>query len=283
MTTTRAVGPRFTGRIALVSGAARGQGRNHCVRLAAEGADIIAFDVAGPVPGQGTPVATPEDLAETVRLVEGLGRRIVAGVADVRDADAVADLVDRGADELGGLDVVVANAGISGIPGPVAQTTPADWAAVIDTNLSGTFHTVRPAIPHLVARGGGAIVIASSSIGLRSVPNMAAYGATKAGLTGLMRTLALELAEHSIRVNTVNPTTVDTPMVRNPVGYRLFRPDLEDPTEADVLPVLRTLNALPTPWVESDDVSNAVLFLASEECRYVTGIAMPIDAGYAVR
>jgi SDR family mycofactocin-dependent oxidoreductase len=274
---------RFAGKIALVSGAARGQGRNHAVRLAAEGADIIAFDIAGPIPGQGTPEATPEDLAETVRLVEKLDRRIVVGTADVRDPDAVADLVDRGVHELGGLDVVVANAGISGIPGPVAQMTPANWSAVIDINLSGTFHTLRPAIPHLVVRGGGAIVIASSSIGLKSVPNMAAYGATKAGLTGLMRTLALELAEHSIRVNTVNPTTVATPMVLNPISYRLFRPDLEDPTEADVLPVFRTLNALPTPWVESDDVSNAVLFLASEECRYVTGIAMPIDAGYAVK
>lgn len=274
---------RFTGKIALVSGAARGQGRNHAVRLAAEGADVIAFDIAGPVPGQGTPVASREDLDETVRQVEKLDRRIVADVADVRDADAVAALVDRGVRELGGLDVVVANAGISGIPGPVAQTTPEDWASVIDTNLTGTFHTVRPAIPHLVARGGGAIVIASSSIGLKSVPNMAAYGSAKAGLTGLMRTLALELAEHSIRVNTVNPTTVATPMVLNPVSYRLFRPDLEDPTEADVLPVFRTLNALPTPWVESDDVSNAVLFLASDECRYVTGVAMPVDAGYAVK
>jgi SDR family mycofactocin-dependent oxidoreductase len=274
---------RFTGKIALISGAARGQGRNQAIRLAAEGADIIAFDVAGPVPAQGTPVASPEDLAETVRMVEKLDRRIVATVADVRDADAVAELIDRGAQELGGLDVVVANAGISGIPGPAAHTTPEDWAAVIDTNLTGAFHTIRPTVPHLVDRGGGAIVIMSSSIGLRSVPNMAAYGAAKAGLTGLMRTLALELAEHSIRVNTVNPTTVATPMVLNPVSYKLFRPDLEDPTEEDVLPVFRALNALPIPYVEADDVSNAVLFLASDEGRYITGVAMPVDAGYAVK
>lgn len=274
---------RFKGKIALVSGAARGQGRNHAIRLAEEGADIIAFDVAGPVEGQGTPVASPEDLAETARLVEELDRRIITTIADVRDADAVAELVDRGAQQLGGLDVVVANAGITGIPGPVARTTPENWAAVIDTNLTGTFHTVRPAIPHLVARGGGAIVVLSSSIGLRSVPNMAAYGATKAGLTGLMRTLALELADHSIRVNTVNPTTVATPMVLNPISYQLFRPDLDNPTEADVLPVFRSLNALPTPWVDVDDVSSAVLFLASDEARYITGIVMPVDAGYAVK
>lgn len=274
---------RFTGKIALISGAARGQGRNQAIRLAAEGADIIAFDVAGPVPAQGTPVANPEDLAETVRLVKKLNRRIIATIADVRDADAVAELVDHGAEQLGGLDVVVANAGISGIPGPAARTTPHDWAAVIDTNLSGAFHTIRPAIPHLVDRGGGAIIIMSSSIGLKSVPNMAAYGAAKAGLTGLMRTLALELAEHFIRVNTVNPTTVATPMVLNPVSYKLFRPDLENPTEADVLPAFLTLNALPIPYVEADDVSNAVLFLASDEGRYVTGVAMPVDAGYGVK
>ncbi|GAA4804589.1 mycofactocin-coupled SDR family oxidoreductase [Actinomycetospora chlora] len=274
---------RMTGKIALVSGAARGQGRNHAVRLAEEGADIIAFDVAGPVPAQGAPAASPEDLAETVALVEKLDRRIVAGEADVRDADAVATLVDRGVAELGGLDVVVANAGIQGNPGPAASTSPADWAAVIDTNLSGVFHTVRPAIPHLVARGGGSVVITSSSIGLKSVPNLAPYGAAKAGLTGLMRTLALELAEHSIRVNTVNPTTVATPMLLNPVNFRLFRPDLEDPTEEDVRPVYRTLNALPIPYVEADDISNAVLYLASDEGRYVTGVALPVDAGYAVK
>ena len=274
---------RFEGKIALISGAARGLGRNQAVRLAAEGADIIAFDVAGPVPGQGTPEATPEDLAETVRLVEKHDRRVIAAVADVRDGDAVTDLVDRGAQELGGLDVVVANAGITGIPGPAALTTPDNWATVVETNLTGAFHTVRSAIPHLVARGGGAIVIMSSSIALKAVPNMAAYGTSKAGLTGLMRTLALELAEHSIRVNTVNPTTVETPMVLNPVSYKLFRPDLDDPTRADVLHALRGLNALPIPWVEVDDVTNAVLFLASDEGRYVTGVTMPVDAGYAVK
>jgi SDR family mycofactocin-dependent oxidoreductase len=274
---------RFASKVALVSGAARGQGRNQAVRLAAEGADIIAFDVAGPVPAQGTPAASPEDLAETVRLVEKFDRRIVASVADVRDADAVADLVDRGAREFGGLDVVVANAGISGLPGPAAHLTPDNWAAVIDTNLTGAFHTIRPAVPHLVDRGGGAIVIMSSSIGLKSVPNMAAYGAAKAGLTGLMRTLALELAEYSIRVNTINPTTVATPMVLNPVSYKLFRPDLDDPTEADVLPVFQALNALPIPYLEADDVTNAVLFLASDEGRYITGVAMPVDAGYSVK
>jgi SDR family mycofactocin-dependent oxidoreductase len=277
------MGHRMAGKVALISGAARGQGRNHAVRLAQEGADIIAFDVAGPVRAQGAPPATPADLAETVSLVEKLDRCIISTRADVRDPEAVAALVERGVVELGGLDVVVANAGIQGSPGQAAQTSPADWQAVIDTNLSGVFHTIRPAIPHLVARGGGAIVITSSSIGLRSVPNLAPYGAAKAGLTGLMRTLALELAEHSIRVNSVNPTTVGTPMLLNPVNFGLFRPDLENPTEEDLLPVYRSLNALPVPYVDPDDISNAVLFLASDEGRYVTGVALPVDAGYAIK
>jgi SDR family mycofactocin-dependent oxidoreductase len=274
---------RMAGKVALISGAARGQGRHHAVRLAEEGADVIAFDVAGPVPAQGAPAASPADLDETAQLVEKTGRRVVTARADVRDADAVADVVERGVAELGGLDVVVANAGIQGNPGPAAQTTPADWAAVIDTNLTGVFHTVRPAIPHLVARGGGSIVITSSSIGLKSVPNLAPYGTAKAGLTGLMRTLALELAEHSIRVNTVNPTTVGTPMLLNPVNWGLFRPDLEAPTEEDVVPVYRSLNALPVAYLDPDDITNAVLFLASDEGRYVTGVALPVDAGFAVK
>ena len=199
--------PRMAGKVAFITGAARGQGRRHAVRLAEEGADIIALDVAAPVPAQGAPPATPEDLAETARLVEALDRRIVAGQADVRDPKAVAGLVEDGVAQLGRLDVVIANAGIQGNPGPAASTADADWQAVIDTNLSGVFYTANAAIPHLIAGGrGGAIVITSSSIALRAVPNMAAYGAAKAGLVGLMRTLALELAEHSIRVNSVHPT-----------------------------------------------------------------------------
>jgi SDR family mycofactocin-dependent oxidoreductase len=283
MTEEHLMGQRMAGKVALVSGAARGQGRNHAVRLAEEGADIIAFDVAGPVPAQGAPPATPADLAETVSLVDALDRRIVATQADVRDPDTIAALVEQGAAQLGGLDVVVANAGIQGNPGQAAQTSPADWHAVIDTNLSGVFHTIRPAIPHLVARRGGAIVITSSSIGLRSVPNLAPYAAAKAGLTGLMRTLELELAEHSIRVNSVNPTAVGTPMLLNPVNFGLFRSDLEHPTEEDVRPVYRSLNALPVPYVDPDDISNAVLFLASDEGRYITGVALPVDAGFAVK
>ena len=275
---------RMDGRVAFVTGAARGQGRRHAVRLAEEGADIIALDVAGPVRAQGAPAATPEDLAETVRLVEALDRRVVAGQADVRDPKAVAEVVEEGVAQFGRLDVVAANAGIAGNPGPAASTSDDDWQSVIDTNLSGVFYTVRAAIPHIVAGGrGGSIVITSSSIGLRAVANLAPYGSAKAGLVGLMRTLALELAGHSIRVNSIHPTTVATPMLLNPVNYRLFRPDMENPTLEDVEPVYRTLNVLPIPYVESDDIANALLFLASDEARYVTGVALPVDAGFAIK
>jgi (+)-trans-carveol dehydrogenase len=275
---------RMEGKVAFITGAARGQGRRHAVRLAEEGADIIALDVAGPVPAQGAPAATPEDLAETVRLVEALDRRIIVGHADVRDPKAVAELVEGGVAQLGRLDVVAANAGIAGNPGPGESTSDSDWQSVIDTNLSGVFYTVRAAIPHIIAGGrGGVIVITSSSIGLRAVPNLGPYGAAKAGLIGLMRTLALELAEDSIRVNSMHPTTVATPMLLNPVNYRLFRPDLEDHTLADVEPVYRTLNVLPVPYVEPDDIANALLFLASDEARDISGVALPVDAGFAIK
>lgn len=275
---------RVKGKVAFISGAARGQGRAHAVRLAEEGADIIAFDVAGPVPAQGAPAATPEDLAETIRLVEKFDRRIIATRADAREPEAVTTLLADGVAQLGRLDIVVANAGIQGIPGSVAETSASDWQAVLDTNLSGVYNTVKPAIPHLIAGGGGgSITIISSSIALKLVPGLAPYGAAKSGLVGLMKTLALELAAHSIRVNSIHPTTVQTPMLINDVNFRLFRPDLDDPTLEDVEPVYRSLNALPVPWVEPSDVANALLFLASDEARYITGITLPVDAGYALK
>ncbi|GAB3364623.1 mycofactocin-coupled SDR family oxidoreductase [Modestobacter lapidis] len=275
---------RVEGKVAFISGAARGQGRAHAVRLAEEGADIIAFDVAGPVPAQGAPAATPEDLAETIRLVEKFDRRIIATRADAREPEAVTALLADGVAQLGRLDIVVANAGIQGIPGSVAETSASDWQAVLDTNLSGVYNTVKPAIPHLIAGGGGgSITIISSSIALKLVPGLAPYGAAKSGLVGLMKTLALELAAHSIRVNSIHPTTVQTPMLINDVNFRLFRPDLDDPTLEDVEPVYRSLNALPVPWVEPSDIANALLFLASDEARYITGITLPVDAGYALK
>jgi SDR family mycofactocin-dependent oxidoreductase len=275
---------RLQGKVAFISGAARGQGRAHAVRMAEEGADIIAFDAAGPVPSQGAPAASVADLDETVRQVEKLDRRIVAHRADASDLDAVTAVLDQGLTEFGRIDIVVANAGVQGNPGPIAQTSAEEWQGVLATNLTGVFNTVRAAVPHLIDGGrGGSISLVSSSIALRAQPGLGPYGSAKTGVIGLMRTLALELGEHSIRVNSIHPTTVNTPMLINDINFRLFRPDLENPQVEDVVPVYRTLNVLPVPWVEAEDIANAVIFLASDEGRYITGVALPVDAGYALK
>lgn len=271
---------RVQGKVALISGAARGQGRTHAVRLAEEGADIIAFDAAGPVSSQGSSPATPEDLAETVRLVEAVGGRIAASKADARDGKAIHDLVNEGVEQFGRLDIVVVNHGIQGIPASVADTTYEDWDAVIGSNLTGVFNTVKPCIPHMIAGGaGGSIILTSSSVALGAVQNLGPYSAAKTGMMGLSRTLARELAQYSIRANTIHPTVTRTPMLINPVNFRLFRPDLENPTLEDIEPIYRSLNALPVSWAEPEDISNAVLFLASDESRLITGIHLPVDAG----
>jgi SDR family mycofactocin-dependent oxidoreductase len=275
---------RVAGKVALVSGAARGQGRAHAIRLAEEGADIIAFDVCGPVPSQGNPAATSEDMAETVKLIEGLDRRVVAQEADARDYDAVAAVVGDGVAELGGLDIVVVNHGITGIPGKAHQTTEENWRNVLDTNLTAVWHVAKAGIRVLVDQGrGGSVVLTSSAAGIRAVPHMGAYVAAKHGVIGLMRALAHEHAEQMIRVNSVNPTAVSTPMIHNDNTYRIFRPDLENPTAEDCIEPFRGQNLLPIPWVEPVDVSNGVLFLASDEARYVTGVTLPIDGGNVMR
>ncbi|HEX4247112.1 MAG TPA: mycofactocin-coupled SDR family oxidoreductase [Pseudonocardia sp.] len=277
-------GGRVAGKVAFISGAARGQGRAHALRLAGEGADIIAFDACGPISSQGAPPASKDDLDETVRGVEALDRRIVAGVADTRDFDAVAGVLREGLDLLGHVDIVAANAGIQGIASTTAEASEQDWRAVLDTNLTGVWNTARAAVPHMVARGeGGAILLTSSSLALKAVGNFGAYTSAKHGVVGLMRTLAVELAPHRIRVNSIHPTTVPTPLLLNENNWRIFRPDLEHPVLADVIDLYRGLNLLPVPWVEPEDVANALLFLASEEARYVTGVAFPVDAGMSVK
>ncbi|OHV34777.1 3-ketoacyl-ACP reductase [Pseudofrankia sp. EUN1h] len=274
---------RVAGKVALITGAARGQGRAHAVRLAQEGADIIALDACAPMTTVPYPLAGEAELAETAALVEALGRRVVARRADVRDLAAVTAAVDEGVAELGRLDIVCANAGVN-TPAPMMEMTEEIWTEIIDVDLSGAWRTCRAAIPHLIAGGrGGAIILTSSAAGLKAYANIAHYTAAKHGVVGLMKTLAQELAPHRIRVTTVNPTQVDTPMIMNEPMYRLFCPDVDNPTRADFAPVSQAMNALPIPWVEPEDVSNAVLFLASDEARYITGIALPVDAGVLVK
>lgn len=271
---------RMDGKVVLVTGAARGQGRAHALRLAAEGADIVAVDLAGPVETVTYPPADAEDLAETVEAVEGLDRRIVARQADVRDTDALAAALRDGVGELGRLDGVVANAGILNAVKPSWELAEEEWQTMLDVNLSGVWHTTKVAIPHLIEQGsGGSIVLISSTAGLRGIPNIAHYNAAKHGVLGLQRTLANELAPHRIRVNSVHPTNVRTPMIENESSARIYRPDLEDPTFEDALPALERINMWPVPYIEVEDVANVVLFLLSEESRYVTGVALPVDLG----
>ncbi len=274
---------RVEGKVAFITGVARGQGRSHAIRLAQEGADIIGIDVLDEIPGAPYGPATDEDLAETVRQVEALDRRIVATTADVRDFDGLKAAVDEGVAQLGRLDIVAANAGISTAMAPAEELSEEMWVDMVDVNLHGVWRTCKAAIPHLKASGGGSIIITSSDAGLFAFPNIAHYVSAKHGVVGLMRTLALELAPHMIRVNSVHPTVVDTPMVNNDATYRLFRPDIENPTVDDFKEAAAGINALPIPWVEAVDISNAVLWLASDEARYVTGVPLPVDAGAAVK
>ena len=274
---------RVEGKVAFITGAARGQGRSHAIRLAQEGADIIAVDISAQVGSVPYPMATPEDLAETVKEVEALDRRIVAAQADVRDFGGLKEALDDGVAQLGRLDIVCSNAGISsfGMAHELDETT---WRDVIDINLTGMWHTCKAAIPHLVASGrGGSIVITSSDAGLKAYPNLAHYVSAKHGVVGLMRTLALELAPHLIRVNSLHPSTVNTDMIQNEATYRLFRPDLGAPGAQELADAGRAINALPIPWLEPVDISNAVLFLASDEARYITGVTLPVDAGFLVK
>jgi (+)-trans-carveol dehydrogenase len=274
---------RVEGKVAFITGAARGQGRSHAITLAREGADIIGVDLCAQIGTVPYPMATPQDLAQTVKEVEATGRRIVATVADVRDYDALKQALDDGVARLGRLDIVSANAGITSY-GRAEELPEQTWQDVIDVDLTGEWHAAKAAIPHLRAGGrGGSIILTSSELGLRAAPNTVHYTAAKHGVVGLMRTLALELAPDFIRVNSIHPTTVDTPMVMNSATYRLFRPDLENPTADDMAEASRAVNALPIAWVEPADISNAGLWLASDESRYVTGITLPVDAGWLLK
>ncbi|GEL18734.1 mycofactocin-coupled SDR family oxidoreductase [Pseudonocardia asaccharolytica] len=270
---------RVEGKVALVTGAARGQGRSHAVRLAQEGADVIAVDLCHQLDSVPYPMATPADLDETVKRVEELDRRILARQADVRDLAAIEAVVAEGVAELGHLDVVVANAGIASFA-PTWELTEDVWQEMIDVNLTGVWKTVKATVPRLLEQDtGGSIILTSSIAGLVAFANLAHYTSAKHGVTGLMRTLAVELAPHRIRVNSVHPTTVDTDMVNNPAAYSLFLGGMEGATRADAEAGMKALNAMPIPWVDPIDISNAVLWLASEESRYVTGTTQVIDAG----
>ncbi|MCV7199148.1 mycofactocin-coupled SDR family oxidoreductase [Mycobacterium angelicum] len=271
---------RVEGKVALISGAARGQGRSHAVRLAQEGADIIGVDICGPIENLAYPASTPADLAETAELVRAQGRRIVTAQLDVRDYEALKAAVDSGVAELGRLDIVVANAGIGTFGSKLHKMPESIWQDMIDVNLSGVWKTVKSGVPHIISGGRGGSIVLTGSVGShKALAYTGHYIAAKHGVLGLMRSFAVELGQHMIRVNSVHPSQVNTPMTMNEVTFRLFRPDLENPGPDDFAPFSQMTHTLPVPWVEAIDISNAVLFLASDESRYITGVSLPVDAG----
>jgi SDR family mycofactocin-dependent oxidoreductase len=266
---------RVAGKVAFITGAGRGQGRSHAIRLAEEGADIIAVDICKDYDTVGYGMATEEDLAETVKQVEALDRRIIARPADVRDASALRAVVDEGVAEFGKLDIAVANAGICTVQA-WDEVTPAVWQDTLDTNLTGVWNSMVVAAPHLIANGGGSIICTSSTAGIKGLPFLAPYVAAKHGVVGIARSLANELARYKIRVNTVHPTGVNTPMAD---GLGGIPPLIEkDPGVGSIF-----VNTLPIEAVEPRDISNAVLFLASDEAQYVTGLEFTVDAGNTIR
>lgn len=265
---------RVAGKRVLVTGAARGLGRSHAVRLAEEGADLILVDICQSLPQIEYRLATEEDLAETVQLVTDRGRPCVSRVVDVRDEAALRSAVDDGVSELGGLDGAVANAGVLTVA-PWDRTTLEHWRTVVDVNLIGVWNTCAAAIPHLVAQGGGSLVTIGSAGAIKGFPLQMPYTAAKHGVVGLTLALANELAAQNIRVNSVHPTGAPTGMVPASFGDTLGK---ERP---DLIPIF--VNAMPTPCVEPGDVSNAVLFLISDESRFVTGLQFKVDAGVTIK
>jgi SDR family mycofactocin-dependent oxidoreductase len=274
---------RVQGKVAFITGAARGQGRSHAVRLAEEGADIIAVDLCHDIDTLGYSLASPDDLKETARLVEEKDRRIVAVEADVRERAQLQAAVERGIAELGKVDIVVAQAGIAGMKGdPPLQA----WTDVIDTNLLGVINAVHAALPHLSA-GASIVATGSTAAYMNALPMMqvgtdpggVAYMSAKRLLSSYMHDLARELAPRQIRANVIHPTNVNTDMLQSDPMYKSFRPDLEHPTKEDATPAFYVQQAMPVPWIEPVDISNAVLYLASDEARYVTGMQLRVDAG----
>ncbi|WP_197380262.1 mycofactocin-coupled SDR family oxidoreductase [Mycolicibacterium mengxianglii] len=275
---------RVEGKVAFVTGAARGQGRAHAVRLAQEGADIIAVDICKQIDSVQIPLSTPEDLAETADLVKNLNRQIYTAEVDVRDYDALKAAVDAGVEQFGRLDIIVANAGIGNGGQTLDKTSESDWTDMIDVNLSGVWKTVKAGVPHILAgERGGSIILTSSVGGLKAYPHTGHYVAAKHGVVGLMRTFAVELGAKNIRVNSVHPTNVNTPLFMNEGTMKLFRPDLENPGPDDMKVVGEFMHTLPIGWVEPEDIANAVLFLASDEARFITGVTLPVDGGSCLK
>jgi (+)-trans-carveol dehydrogenase len=271
---------RLDHKVAFITGAARGQGRSHAVRMAEEGADIIGVDIGADIDSVPYDLGTMEELEETRALVEALGRRMIAQKADVRSREQLDAAVRAGMAELGRLDVVVCNSGIwSGAP--FVDMSDEMYHDMIDVQMHGVYNACKVTVPRLIEQGqGGSIVIISSTAGLKGFPNQVHYNMAKHGVIGLMRTLANELAPHFIRANSIHPSSTFTKMINNAAIWEVFAPGVANPTEADFGDTFTALNLLPIPWMDPVDISNGVVYLASDESRYVTGVTLPIDAGF---
>jgi SDR family mycofactocin-dependent oxidoreductase len=271
---------RVEGKVAFITSAARGQGRSHAIRLAEEGADIVIVDIAEQIDEVEYTMPSEADLAETAALVERLDRRVIARKADVRSVEQMQAVADEAIATFGHIDIVIANAGITSGHGPFYDFTEAQWDRLMDVNLKGAWVTCKVTVPSMVRRQqGGAVVITASGAGLRAAPGLVNYNVSKHGVVGLMKTMANELAPEYIRVNAVCPSTVDTPMIQHAKLYQAFRPDLVDPGKEDVVEAFRGMNPIPEPWLAPSDVSDAVLWLVSDEARFITGVALPVDFG----
>ncbi|HLS03746.1 MAG TPA: mycofactocin-coupled SDR family oxidoreductase [Actinomycetales bacterium] len=270
---------RVEGKIALITGAARGQGRSHAKLLAEEGADIIAIDALSNFETVPYDESTQKDLDETVREVEATGRRIYAAQADIADFDGLKKAVDDGVNELGGLDIVSSHAGILSFS-PLIEMSEQKWQEMIDINLSGHWRTAKATAPHLINRGSGSITFTISIAGLQGMENIGHYASAKHGVVGLMRTLAIELGPHNIRVNSIHPTNLNSPMLQNEAAYKTFRPDLENPNFEEFKEASADMHLLPNvALLEPIDTSRMLLFLSSDDARYITGSKMVVDAG----
>jgi len=274
---------QLDGQVAFITGLARGQGRSHALTLAREGADIIGLDLCGEIESTTYPGSTPADLEETERLLKETGCRAVLSQADVRDYEQVEAAFARGLEQLGRVDIIIPNAGICA-GGKTWEISTDAWREMVDINLTGAWHAVKAAVPTLISQGqGGSVVFIGSTEALKGAENMSSYAASKHAITGLMTCLARELGQYNIRVNSVNPTCVDTNMIQNPYVWGLFQQDNPNPTRESVEGAFTNTHILPVPWMEPVDVSRAILYLVGESGRYITASKLTIDAGFIVK